>query len=253
LCFLFVVDGTRFNTDYGIYVSMTGLLLSIPCTSYSSYVWSSEFFGSDFTNQADYLTLLQGWIWLSWSPIAMVHKSELIGFGSVVSFFSFLGFSFAVEQLCIFIGFDSEESAVRISLTSFIVVASFLACKLLIPDMIVDLLPFTTGILVFGSHLHFLSLLILCQFYESLNIIMMLSLTTFCAFGFIFSFQGIANTSITYAIIWLLIMYGNFHLKSELNPWVLLLLVSLFIWKISFYLHSHPDFVLAMFKSNVHG
>ena len=60
---------------------------------------------------------------------------------------------------------------------------------------------------------------------------------------------GLANTAVTFTVLWLVEKYAELHLEAQWNGWVLLLLVSLIAYKGALWLHNHPVFVASMFGS----
>lgn len=249
-CFLLLADGFRIPAESGHYVAITGAMLTIPAASYSTMVW-----GMRIVKKTDPVFVMQIWcLWaaFSWTPLALHFGSSLVGFGVILALYVCIGFYGGVGRLCIFIGFRGHDETLRVAITSFVVVSLLVIAKIFNIGSPYFWTPFSCGISVMGSNMLFLSLLILCEHKEKgllFNILIIFIFVGLMALGFILSLNSLSNTATTYFVIWLLQRYAMFHLDHSFNPWFLILIASTALWKISLYLHQHPQFIASIFSS----
>ena len=152
----------------------------------------------------------------------------------------------------------------RVCASSLCLVGIFLGLKVSgVAEEWAVLTPFGSAISVFGTIMLFLSLLIISsQHYDHhptgrltsngrwwySNALMLTLLLLLNAAGHTFGLVGMANTATTFAVLWIVEKYGEFHLENAWNGWVLLLMLSVAAWRGSLYLHAHPGYIVSMFS-----
>ena len=154
------------------------------------------------------------------------------------------------------VGFDSRDSVIRCSIISALILVAYIILR---ANGVQScwLYPFSSAISVLGANVHFLSLLIMTshsftfangksRFY-TMNFIMLMMLVTSQLAGLILGLESITNVSRTYWCIWILFQYSDFHLRLKFNGWILMLLLSMFVWRVSLWLHMHPKFIISLF------
>ena len=185
-------------------------------------------------------------------------------------------------RLCICIGFTSEQSSKyrqqsavacdfdtvperwlvvavhRVCVSSLVLVGAFLGLTIagVQPQL---LAPFASAVSCFGTVMLYLSLLIISsQHYDHTdagnkkwlysNALFVFLLLVLTAAGRTFGLVGMANASTTFACLFILEKYAEFHTDQGWNGWVLMLLVSLAAWCGSLWLHENPGHIISMFS-----
>lgn len=190
------------------------------------------------------------WVVISWSPCALLFNSSLYGYGVVWSFFCLVGLESRVYPLLLMVGFKNEENALRCSFASFVLI--LLQTLLILFDVGAELfLPFASAVAVIGNNTYFMSLMILSFASEKYSgffcVMMAISVLVLHLTGQVLAIAGMANVSITYGVLWGMMKYGQFHLERNFNIWLLLLISSVAVWRLSLYLHLHPEYVTCLF------
>eukprot|EP01137_Pigoraptor_chileana_P026440 Opistho-2@7713 len=196
-CYLAVVSGVRSHLagehDTGIYVALSGLVLSIVAAAYSvmrHFVYRLQRGARPRWGQSEALTALQEsenarlyaelraqlgpscethllnlYVMCIFTPVTALLQSHLLGFIAVVSLYSLLGFSVVSRGLCFVIGFDSPSSLERTLTSSTALVSGFFALRISSAygargALATFLSPFTTGVMAFGVSVMLLAALI---------------------------------------------------------------------------------------------
>ncbi|CAM9577989.1 unnamed protein product, partial [Ectocarpus fasciculatus] len=254
ICFVFIAEGFRMPVFTGHYMSLTGAVLSLPAAAYSTAVW-----GLPLVKKITGVCLLQMhcvWLAACWTPLAIHFSSPLLGFGVVLALYIALGFSGGVGRLCMFIGFRGHKETLRVFITSLVIVCLLIVAKVCNYIPLFLWVPFSCALSTMGSNMLFLSLLILCEGGSSrennlrltFNVVMIVLLVVFMGLGLILEFDSLSNTAITYLVIWLLQRVVVFHFENNIYPWFLVLFLSMSMWKISLYLHQHPQHIVSIFS-----
>lgn len=255
-CVVGLAEGVRMGGDAGVFVALTAAVLSSLCGGYTNVLWGNRISQSLGTDNLVRSQLL--WQFLCWIPLAVHFKSELFAYGAVIFLFIILGFSAHVGYLCLAFGFSDEASAMRVCVAAFTLTFGYIG--LYIGKVDGELLqPFASPIVVFGCIMFFLSLLILgAEFrgsysprYFAINLATVFSLVVFQFVGQVLGVQSMANVSITFTVIWALQKYTEIHIGARWNMWLLVLILSLVIWRSSLYLHAHPEYVVGLFKMEI--
>jgi hypothetical protein len=267
----------------GFYVSLTGCMLSVPCAFYSTFLWGNRPIQQISEKRA--IELFKLWLGISWIPIAICFSSTLVGYAVVALIYTYLGFTVMVGHLVVIIGFETYDQAARVCVTSLLTILGFTFLRVANSDVMNApwLHPFLSPIAVFGGILYFLAMLILCekdfsrdcgtergrnysrrrenhaptnlpqrltasQKHFLVNLAMACSLGFFSFIGFVFQVEAFVNTAVTFGVLWVCHRYIMFHTKNNFSPWILILLMSLLMWKISLYLHAHPHFIVSILQ-----
>jgi len=248
LCWVGVVEGYRIGDDAGVMVAATACLLCIPCAFYSTFLWSARIVKKLSTEVL--LQLLDMWLVLIWIPCAIHFQSSLFGYGVVVALFTAIGLDARISPLLIQIGFRSEKSTLRCVIASFILIVMLVILRIM-PMESTFIAPFVSPAGVIGNNVFFLAMLILSMASDKhhvlFNFAMIASLLSFNLVGHIFSIPGMATVSITYTVLFVLMSYGRFHLVNNYNIWILVLIVSISVWRASLFLHLHPEYITCLF------
>lgn len=114
LCVLFVSEGYRYKTDSGFYIALNGVFGAIPSLIYSYFLHcpykpSKNFYIFYYLFACSFLV-----------PIAIYYQSKLLAWLVIIILYSCIGFSFMVLGMCYLVGFEDEESMIRVSFSSVI-------------------------------------------------------------------------------------------------------------------------------------
>merc|ERR1711871_1062844 len=113
--------------ETGRFIAMTSLALSIPCFSYSTFIWTRQL---DPPKNAKTLPrLIFIWMFLTSSPCAIVFDSELLASVAVITFYAALGFSVCFFGMGVAVGFDGKGSMSRVTFTSALLLLSHLVIR----------------------------------------------------------------------------------------------------------------------------
>jgi len=254
-CFLGVAQGFRMKdaeVSANEMVSLTGSILALPCFSYSTLLWGGRL--AKNTSHTFLAQLVQGWLFCSWAPLAVHFSSTLFGFLAISALFGILGFGVGCRGLCYYIGFISEDALQRCTVVGGILISTFTglrACNI-VPSPWLS--PFETPVAIMGSVVFLLGLLIIsCKWYDSRhnyvrdNGYMAVAILATTFFGNTFGMNGMANTGKTFAGLWIMRLYSELHDHLKLNGWLLMLVLSMFTWQASLYLHENPNHIASMF------
>eukprot|EP00756_Hemistasia_phaeocysticola_P025073 Hpha_TRINITY_DN15987_c2_g1::TRINITY_DN15987_c2_g1_i1::g.72297::m.72297 len=261
-CAFLVGNGHASPAERGLYLALTGLALSVPAFGYSTFLHAPmSKNGRDAFYSASNL-----WIASILVPNALFFDSTLTAFLAVISIFAALGFSVACYGLCYCIGFK-EGTIERCMATSALLLTGFTAArasKLLLPA---GLGLFQTPVNVFGGVVLFLGLLIFSskwyRYYDysratergswwshftARQALMIFCLLNATFWGNLFAIPSLTNTAYVFVVMYLVEKYTEIHIDLGLNGWVLVLALSLLVWRVSLYLHVHPDIIVDMFS-----
>ena len=125
-----------------------------------------------------------------------------------------------------------------------------------------SLRPFRTAASVMGSVVLFLALLIRAsRFYIGnrrnnnsqmpyvwRNIMCLAGILVFMFLGLTSGLDGVSNTATVFLVLFLVDKYAEFHMDMEWSGWVLVLLMSLIMWRSALWLHAHPGIIASMFE-----
>lgn len=257
---ILVVDGIRlFRPETGFYISLSGVAAMAPAFAYSTFLHGHK--AKNDVSSETFTQILNAWIAATCAPLAVQYGSSLFGFGTVIAIYSVLGFSTACYGLCYAIGFRSKNSLERVVATSSLLLLGYSALKYLDARAIITsqyFAPFTSPIAVMGSFTMFLGLLILSSRYYTQdlsqkptyavrNLLMISALVTALFFGNVYAISGMTNTALTFGALWVAEKYGELHIESRFNGWILVLIFSALTYKASLWLHLHPEFIASLF------
>jgi len=237
----------------------------IPCFVYSTGLHSP------FKPNENLFSFGTFWISLTWLPMSLHYNSYILSWLTIVAIYNCIGFSMICTGLCYYIGFESDESMMRVSITSTILIALFTALRVIgVSSTFISL--YGSPITTFGSIVLHLAMLIFSYkryryydyhsyygekkkipflfnywFRQSLMVILLL-LSLF--FGTIWSITGMRNTAYTFTVLYIWEKYAEIHEQKGWSGWVLIFILSVSVYYIAVYLHSNPEFVVSLFNYN---
>jgi len=252
-CTVLLIEGARSPSERGIFISATGMALTVPAFAYSSLLHAKVKIPEDKLT-----AIVSLWIASVWIPSALHFQSSLMGWIAVVAFYSYLGFSVVCTGLCYYIGFEKNQ-IVRVAVTSVLLLTLFVSLKIgHVASWI--LIPFGTPIMVFGSLVLLLALLIISSAYNysmreqsfvgrQLLICSVVIVELF--FGSVYQIDSIRNTAITFLGLYLTEKWVELHDTLKWNPWVFFFLFFVVLWRVALYLHTNPQFIVSMFQAPI--
>ena len=243
---LLICDGMKVNKEWGLYISLTGSGFLMGLFSYSLKL-------KDF--EEDISTIPFGFLsTILYFSLSMNFNSKLFSFIATINFYTFIGFYTECFGLGYVIGFKSRSDLYRVAITSFVLMTFYIIIRALnIHISILEL--YRCPIQVFGALTYFLGMLILASAYiydENFSYVQrqsiyISSLLLSLFFGNYYNLSSLTNTTYVFAVLYL--MEKNVEIFSRLseNIWILIFIVSLFLWICSLYLHKHPGIIVSIF------
>lgn len=237
-----MTDGYRFESPQtGFHVSLLGLALSLPAFAYSASLNPISMSPESRTQ------LVYSWLGLTLLPATIALNSTLLGYLTVIAFYSVLGLSGATTGLCTMIGFDSKAALERVGATSMVVISAFVGANVVDyhPAM---LGPFESAIQVIGVlSLHLSFLIFASAFYKSglsyatRNVFTAATLLLTLLASTVLGLTGMANTTLVFVCLFLTEKYMDIHQKMGWNQWWLVLVMSTIMYLVSLRIHKHPE------------
>jgi len=266
VAWMFIAEGYRSPEDYGMFISLTGLLGLVLAFLYSTALHAHKV--SRSKDQEAFLQMLHGWLALCWVPLAVHHQSTLLGYGVVCALYTVLGFNITCYGLCYCIGFKRESALQRCVVVSALILALHAGARFATQALgdglgPACLRPFGSAVSVMGSVVLFLGLLIYSSRYYSpgyrseghaypaRQVFMIVALLGALAAGSMLGLPGMFNTGVTFTVLYVMEKYIELHYEMKWNAWFLMLLISATMYKASLWLHRNPDFVKSLFEAAV--
>jgi len=261
ICWMFVAEGLRSPPETGFYISLTGLGGLVPAFMYSTLLHGKKV--SKEENRELLTQLMNSWLAACWVPLAIYYQSNLIGYLVVCAIYAVLGFNIACYGLCYCIGFTKKEALHRCVASSILLLSIFTILRIQGFERNI-LLPFGSAVSVIGSLVLFLGLLIYSSKYYRYHanyryhhaqsfivrqVYMIVSLLVVLLVGSLFNFEGMFNTGIVFLVLYLIEKYTEIHLEADFSGWVLIFILSVFLYKAALWLHQNPAFVASLFNS----
>ena len=245
------------------YVAFLGALLSLASFFVSTVLHAP----SEGGREKEFASLVGGYVVLTFSPLAIVYQSTLLGFFATCGLYTALGFSIIPYGLCTAIGFDSKNSLERCASTSIL----FILCSTLLPHLNVPteirslFEPFRFGIFALGGSVYFLATLIIAskyydnardvrdyrQFsstYWTRQIYFLVPLFAFFSVGNIYAIPALVNTAGTFFFIYFMEKYTEIMWETKnVVFWILTFVGGVILWFSALYLKTHPDLISLVF------
>jgi hypothetical protein len=252
LCTQLVAEGAKAPKEWGFFVALTGLLLSFPAAAYTTFLHGAPL-GKRLLSPSFIGPVSGVFAAACFFPWAIFYKSSLLAFLTILAIYAALGFSVLCFGLCWFIGFDSKHAMHRVAVTSAVLLAAFSGFRISgwEPAFVAIFGP---AVQILGTCLLLLAILIMSSRINAhrrawffWNGLMLVLLGALLFIGNVFVMVGLTNSALTFAVLWLVEKYGEIHSEFGWNPWIAILLVSVLLWRIALFLHTHPGFVMAIF------
>ncbi|MGD1807963.1 hypothetical protein ACP6PL_21365 [Dapis sp. BLCC M126] len=165
VCLAAIVGG-NFVTGIGEFIAFPGCLGLIGAISFSHYL-HRKFFQKLVDDKNSYPYYLDSFIlFIIWAIAAIVYKSSLLGFITIIALETCLGFSVIITPLRYMIGFAEKDVIPRAMSASLILLTIYVSAEVTnveLPYMGI----FSTGVLFVGSFVYFVGTLIVSsKWYE---------------------------------------------------------------------------------------
>eukprot|EP00929_Paragymnodinium_shiwhaense_P118672 TRINITY_DN90586_c0_g1_i1.p1 TRINITY_DN90586_c0_g1~~TRINITY_DN90586_c0_g1_i1.p1 ORF type:complete len:586 (-),score=73.43 TRINITY_DN90586_c0_g1_i1:315-2072(-) len=257
LAFWVRTQAARMETGWSMYVAVFGLLLSGV-----AWVVSADLHGILDSTLEDLKSLLFALVAALIAPHAYLQKSALLGYATVTAAFLSLQFSNFALPLCYSLGFKKEKESHKAWVcTGFIVLAFQLISAVGVNQS--WLVPFSSAASILGGISHYAALFYMSNEYHPLdgcssmekediyftaNFTLLGSLLLSQAYGRFFGVQSLANTSTSFAFLWLMDKIRECAKKNDMNEWLRVFGGSLATYYTALWLHANADFVVAMLQ-----
>eukprot|EP00466_Bigelowiella_natans_P012440 jgi/Bigna1/85759/estExt_fgenesh1_pg.C_60033 len=257
LCSSLVLDSVRFySPEAGVFIAATGVALALPSFAYSTLLNAAELI--DRKDNTAVIRWAVRWLLGVTFSMALVYESSLFGFLAVVAFFYLMGFAVYAGPLCVFMGFEEKEFIPRCVLAAYALLTVMIGVRTSFPGYSGYVEPFRVGISVFGTQVLFIALLIISSLYYRATCLseylarqfaMVGTLALGLAFGEALDLEGLRNTSMVFGAVYLLTKYSELHLELNLNGWLLMLISSAIMWRISLWFHENPRMFVSLLST----
>lgn len=247
---ILICDGMKVNKEWGLYISLTGAGFLMLLFSYS--IKLVDLLEKEEERTKVPFGLLTTILYFS---LSVYFNSKLFSFITTVNFYTFLGFFAQCFGICYVIGFKSRNDLYRVVWTSFVLMTFYIIIRALnIYNYYLEL--FRSPIQIFGALTYFLGMLIYSSkyyhdeetfSYGERQIIFIVSLLLFLFFGNYYNLASMINTVYVFAVLYIMEKNVEFFSKIEGSLWILIFLISLFLWICSLYLHKHPGLIVSIF------
>jgi hypothetical protein len=226
---------------YGAYVTLTGCVLFA-----GSIIFTTKVHDKKFDTSAFFLVLAA-----FYSPLAIILKSQMIGFISVIAVMGFLGFSAMVIPCGYAIGFRDDDALERSTVAGFMMVLFFVTARMGMP-YIPQLAYFERGALFLGTFVGYLGLLIASsRWYSGRSSYALFQFVTIVAgisalvVGSIWNIGELTKIGGTFFVLYLIEKPFEIPLKKGSHYAMVGLFVSAVVYFGCAYASSHPQLVNA--------
>jgi hypothetical protein len=249
-CFVFV-ESLRFpRTEVdttGTMVALTSLSFFVGSWVYTTYLISEG--GGDKQLWAGLTALM---VSAAAGPMAVAHRSTLLGYAAVTALISALGFTAIGTPLCLCIGFTERSAVYRVALVCLLMTLTNAALRIAEVDVTL-LKPFESAINCFGTAVYFLALSIISVTGDSAKrakgaLVYVVNLVAYVAVGSIFNMPGLRNAALAWAAVEAFIFSGYYCPRDGFLV-IYGFLASCALYGISLYLSSHPQMLTALFTT----
>jgi hypothetical protein len=231
-----VIGSNYFSKDIQSWTLIIGSLLLPVALAFSANIRKIE------PNMTRFFAILT----IVWGAIAVYFSSSTVGFITVGSLISLLGFSIVVTPLCYAFGFDDKASIWRGTISSILMLSFFLLYRASgLSDPFLAL--FASGAFWLGSLSGFVGLLILSsRWYDEHRVLSMnvLAIATFLTFGSLAAIYNIRElTTMVGAFIMFYFADKIIEIKTEemFTFGLKLLAAGLMFYGVWHYVHVHQD------------
>lgn len=262
ICVLFLAQATRYMFAVGpgspgSYVALTTAVLSFVAFRYTAYlhVWRHIPRDNLFrATEADYIVVNSASHFFQlavFAPLAITHKSELLGFGAVWKMLSSIGLIAGTMPSGYFFGFQTEREMDRVALSSLFLVLVFVIGRVIGFGHLDILRPFHFGVMVLGNFGYFLALLIRTSltYHENKFSVMMqaqmiVSLLFALAVGRFFRIESMNSTASTFAVLYVVTQLGQLPFEHwQIVGWFL---ASCVLYAAALFLRTNPKYLATL-------
>jgi hypothetical protein len=246
-----VIEGFRFTSGLGFFITLVGVLLGIfvGC-GYSNFLHSPFRAG----NHKVFYTFS---ILLKILPLAIYYESTLLSWYIVFDYY-YMSSHFFLILIWNYIGFNQQYNAVGMCIRSFSVHAMFITSKILgITIMKCFQLPITiAGCILLSIGLFAIT----SNYYGDIEtnrygritywqkqLAMVIHLLSCVLVGYGFGIAGLMNTGYVLFILYVLKLYIELHLRKDWNKQILNILILAAVCLGGFYLYRNLDVIASLF------
>ena len=252
---LLICDGMRVNKEWGLYISLTGTAFLTGLFVYSlgykeiievENIFTFNFFGIITT--------------ILYFSLSIHFNSIFLSFITTIGCYIFLCFFKRCFGLGYIFGYKYEfifKSLLnKIGISSLVLMVFYVILRTLnLFGAILDL--YRCPIQIFGALTYFICLLIFAIQYKEYHdeklsysvrqIIFIGSLLYALFFGYIINLPSLTNTAYIFAVLYIMEKIAELIYNKGGSKFVLIFIISLFLWIYSLYLNKHPEMIVSIF------
>lgn len=244
---LMLIQSYHLHKDVGLYLAFTSVI-----GFYAQWMYSLSIHTEKKSTELGKLIVFGAMLYPT-VLLTLSYTSQLLGFISVVILYAYLGFSVVATGLTYYIGFKNENALNQCVGASLIMLPLYM----MFVNTKTDLKYFHYGFYVFGFVAYFLGLLIKASKFNStynskedygLNqIIMMVSLGSSLYTSTLLNISVLYNVVVTFSFMYGLEKFVEFDVWKN-NGIVLMFSVACIFYYLSFWLNTHPTFLMDTIK-----
>ena len=247
LCFYIIAAAACYPTSYNHLIALSGCMMSLPMFLWTFMPWAAA--------QAEsQMVFCKTFLFLVLTPVTIVYDSVLIGFFSSAALFGALGLSAVPHGLAWGANVSELSDLHRVAGTSSLILSGLVIARAAGVDSAV-LWPLQAGLFVFGTIWLFLACLIKTsrfsvrnnQFLLVVNLRLLIVLLLSVLVGAVFHNTTLQNTGIIFTLVWVMVRVFELSIDGVLDTWIGVFVMSVMSWQLALWLHSHPEFVQALF------
>lgn len=236
---LMLIQSYHLHKDIGLYIAFTSVIGFFAQWMYSLSIHTAKN-GTELGKLVVFSTMLYPTMLLTLS-----YQSQLLGFMSVVLLYAYLGFSAIATGLTYYVGFKDKTSlnqCIGASLIMLPLYMMFVTTK-------TELKYFHYGFYVFGFVAYFLGLLIKSSAYNSKEDYGLTQIITLVSLGASLYTSTLLNVGALYNVTLTFSFLCGLEKFVELDVWknngvVMIFFVACIFYCLSFWLNTHPTFLM---------
>jgi len=245
----------RVNKEWGFYISLTGTGFILVLFIYSIKLKEEDSYIYEIKMEDIILFLLTTIVLFS---LSVYFNSQLLSFLTTMIFYFFVIFNDEFSSLFFDKIFLEHYALIKmVTSSSYLINFLFIIKWSNIDNKIVEL--YKNPIQIFGALSYYIGMVIISSkdyhirgelYYVIRQVIFIFSLLIFMLFENILCFPFLINITYVFGILYLMLKVIEITSRVENGNWLCVFIISLFLWKLSLYLHKHPEFVISLFRGN---
>ena len=248
---ILISDGMKVNKEWGFYISLTGIAFILLLFAYSIELKGERSIGEEEIRLTSIILSILTTIVLF--SLSVYFNSKFLSFLATIIFYLFVN-SKAVKFGLFNENRSFEDFRIQLVISSFFLINFYIILRWAnIDNQIIEL--YNIPIQIFGTLIYYLGMLIISSkdycirmdSYVRRQIIYIASLFLFIFFGIILNLPFLTNITYVFGIVYLIAKGIEITSRIKDGVWLWVFAISIFTWRLSLYLHKHPEIVISLF------